>query len=214
VARGPADLALSPPSPADARLDTLLHQYGSLIAWAVRRVAGPGGHQDVDDIRQNVVVALWTQLRRGRTIAHPTAYIHRIAVRETVRAVALARLQSGEPLGDDVANVAACESDDPAQRRERRDAVRTAVAALALDRRRAVQGHLAGFSVHELMDLYGWSYQRARNLIARGMADLRAALRARPDGAPADGQGRAAAAAAQARARSGPAPAQSWASAR
>jgi hypothetical protein len=42
-----------------------------------------------------------------------------------------------------------------------------------------VQGYLAGFSVPELMTMYGWSYERARNLSARGMADLRARLRMR-----------------------------------
>lgn len=212
MARRPADAALSP-SPAEARLDALLQQYGALIAWAVRRVAG-GRQPDVDDIRQNVVVALWSQLRRGRAIAYPPAYIHRIAVREAVRAVARARAQRGEPLDDEVADAPLGAADDPAQRREHRDAVRAAVASLPLDRRRAVQGHLAGFSVHELMDLYDWPYQRARNLIARGMADLRVEVRARLDGVAGQGQGGEVPAASQARARSGPAAAQSWASAR
>ncbi len=214
MAHGPADVGTSPPPPAEARLEALLQQYGSLIAWAVRRVAGPACQHHMEDIRQSVVVALWTQLRRGRTIAYPSAYIHRIAVRETVRAVARARAQSGEPLGDDIDHTAMDEPDDPALRREHRDAVRAAVTALTLDRRRAVQGHLAGFSVHELMDLYGWSYQRARNLIARGMADVREGVRARLDGALAGDQGCGMPAAAQARARSGPAVAQSVASAR
>jgi DNA-directed RNA polymerase specialized sigma24 family protein len=49
----------------------------------------------------------------------------------------------------------------------------------APDRARAVKAHLAGFSVEEIMALCGWPYQRARNLIARGMADLRLALRER-----------------------------------
>jgi hypothetical protein len=30
--------------------------------------------------------------------------------------------------------------------------------------------------VDEIMDLFGWSYQKARNLIARGKTDLRAIL--------------------------------------
>ena len=55
----------------------------------------------------------------------------------------------------------------------------TALELLAPDRARAVRGHLAGLDAHELMQLYGWSYQRTRNLVARGMADLRDALRAR-----------------------------------
>ena len=42
-----------------------------------------------------------------------------------------------------------------------------------------MRAHLAGFDVQEIIGMYGWPYQKARNLIARGMADLRAALRRR-----------------------------------
>jgi DNA-directed RNA polymerase specialized sigma24 family protein len=42
-----------------------------------------------------------------------------------------------------------------------------------------VRAHLGGWSVQEIMDLTGWSYQKTRNLVARGMTDLRAALVAR-----------------------------------
>ena len=45
------------------------------------------------------------------------------------------------------------------------------------NRRRAVVAHLAGFSVREVMERYGWTYSRARNLIARGMGDFRRALK-------------------------------------
>lgn len=38
--------------------------------------------------------------------------------------------------------------------------------------------HLAGFSAEEIMAMHGWPYQKARNLIARGMAELREKLRA------------------------------------
>jgi hypothetical protein len=33
--------------------------------------------------------------------------------------------------------------------------------------------------VAAIMPMYGWSYQKARNLIARGMSDLRSELRRR-----------------------------------
>ena len=36
-----------------------------------------------------------------------------------------------------------------------------------------------GFDVREIMTMYGWSYQMARNLIARGMGELRRSLRAK-----------------------------------
>lgn len=205
--------AMAPaPAEAEARFEALLQQYGALIAWAVRRAAGSAADHDTEDIRQNVVVALWTQLKRGRTITHPTSYLHTIAVRETVRAMARVRAQSGEPLGDDIGAAAGDPLDD-LTRREHREAIRAAVTALSRDRRRAVQGHLAGFSVRELMDLYGWSYQRARNLVARGVADLRAALCERAPGESGTGYLPDAVSASQARRAAGPSLAHSRSSA-
>jgi DNA-directed RNA polymerase specialized sigma24 family protein len=63
--------------------------------------------------------------------------------------------------------------------RELKQQVEVALASLGDDRRRATRAHLAGFQVTEIMGMYGWTYNRARNLIARGMADLRRELRAR-----------------------------------
>ena len=42
-----------------------------------------------------------------------------------------------------------------------------------------MRAHLAGFDVREVMSMNGWPYQKARNLIARGMSELRAALQER-----------------------------------
>lgn len=59
---------------------------------------------------------------------------------------------------------------------ERVERIAKALASLAPDRRKAVRAHLAGFDVNEIMTMYGWPYQKARNLITRGVADLRARL--------------------------------------
>ena len=40
-----------------------------------------------EDVEQEVISAIWRQVERDRTIEHPTSYIYRIAVRETVRAI-------------------------------------------------------------------------------------------------------------------------------
>jgi DNA-directed RNA polymerase specialized sigma24 family protein len=42
-----------------------------------------------------------------------------------------------------------------------------------------VKAHLMGYSAQEIMTMHGWSYNTARNLVARGMADLRLELERR-----------------------------------
>lgn len=169
-------------SPADERLEALVRDYGHLIARAVARTGGSAVVNDRDDIAQAVRVALWKRLASEQTIDHPASYVYKAAVRETVRAVTRARARVD--LTFESAMVEAVEAPAPGpeagvEARERRAALSAALGALAPERARAVEAHLAGFSVEELMQLRGWSYQRARNLIARGMADLRDQLRSR-----------------------------------
>lgn len=166
---------------AESKLTALVNDYGRLIAHAIRRVLGPAGLPDAADIEQQVHVALWQQLRREQAIEYPASYVYKAAVREAVRAVRRCRARAEEPLESAPLQIAGPESraDRLTDARRVQDALAEAFEAMAPDRVRAVRGHLAGFNVEELMKLYGWTYQRARNLIARGMADLRTELRKR-----------------------------------
>ena len=159
-----------------------MREYGRLITHAVRRVGGSVTQNDREDIEQVVLLALWKQLAREQTIDHPASYIYRAAVRETVRAVTRLRARPDQPAPDGLEDVRAerlADAERGLEAREQREALQAALRGLPAERARAVRAHLAGFTVEELMQLSGWSYQRARNLVARGMADLRTALRSR-----------------------------------
>lgn len=162
-------------------VEALVSRYGSLIRSVIRRVAKAQARVVAEDVEQVVATNLWRQLEREQTIEHPTSYIYRVAVRETVRAVKreLARPERPE---DDLDGRPATREGNPQRALERRElgtAIDRAIAGLAVDRARAVRAHLMGLTVAEMMALYGWPYQKARNLIARGLADLRAELKAR-----------------------------------
>lgn len=165
--------------PDETQLDDLVRRFSRLVRSVAARVGGPAGRQIADDVEQHVFLNLWKQLRREQTIENPSSYIYRCAVRETVR---LLQAERQETTADDEAPEPMAMTATPADQlasRERAQAVAEVLKALPLDRRRAAQAYLAGFSVAETMTMYGWTYQRARNLSARGMADVRTALRER-----------------------------------
>lgn len=158
----------------------LLNRYLTLIRQAVARAASRRAAPFQEDIAQVVATAIWRQLdRREHDIGQPSSYVYKAVVRETVRA--LRREQGRREVSLDDAGVDALRSPaDPESTLEGRELgklVDECLDALAPDRARAVRAHLAGFDVGDTMRLYGWTYQRARNLVARGMSDLRAALR-------------------------------------
>lgn len=162
----------------DAQLEALVAQYGALIAAIVRKVAGPRADCVRDDVEQRVVVALWRRLDGEQKIEHPASYLYRMAVRETIHAL---RQELAHPVVSiDDPGVNPQDTRDPHRELDAartRSAIFAGLSKLRADRRRAVNQHLAGRSVTEIMALNGWTYQRARNLIARGLSDLRHTLR-------------------------------------
>jgi RNA polymerase sigma factor (sigma-70 family) len=160
----------------ESRFDELIRSSARLVRAAILRVGGRAVRH-VEDLEQRVYLALW---RRFRAAGGPpeeiaAAYVYRSAVREAVRE--LRSLPLEEPLTEALA--APSPELDPerlAAGRELGERIAAALARLAPDRRRAVAAHLQGFEVVEIQRLFGWDYQRARNLIARGLQDLRQML--------------------------------------
>ena len=163
-------------------LERLVSQYSALIRTVVWRVAGAASHGLADEVEQRVRIALWRQIDREQTITYPASYIYRIAVRETVRAVRQELQPRTDPIGegDDRHVDPQATPDERLEAAQTSERIHAAIAGLTVDRRRAVKAHLAGFDVREIIAMYGWDYQKARNLIARGMADLRSALKDTP----------------------------------
>lgn len=163
-----------------ARFEDLVERYGRLISSVVARVGGRAAGLVQEDVEQRVLLALWKQVEREQTIDHPSSYIYRAAVRETVRVLREEDMPPAEPVGDhpEAAGAGAGDPYQALEAREQAAQIEAGLNGLQPDRARAVRAHLAGFEVGEIMAMYGWPYQKARNLIARGMADLRDALRA------------------------------------
>jgi RNA polymerase sigma factor (sigma-70 family) len=169
-------------NPPATELEALIRRYGQMIKRVVSDVGGAAAALDRDDIEQAVIVGIWRQLEREQVIEYPASYIYKAAVRETLRVVR-AHLDRQTASLDDVGNAfeLAAPGPDPhaaLEQRERAALVERSLSQLRDDRQRAVRAHLAGFSTSDVMNMYGWSYQKARNLIARGMADLRRRLTA------------------------------------
>lgn len=167
-----------------SRFDALIRQYDRLIRAIVARAGRRMGLRrdsflEREDIEQEVRLDLWKQIARGQTIDFPATYIYRATIRETLRVLRRNVSREFEPIDEDSQAEHLKEVGDPFQALSAKEELREIVLglrSLTPERRDAVRAHLEGFQFHEIMLMYGWSYQKARNLIARGMADLRKCL--------------------------------------
>ena len=183
----------------DALSDALERALGNFGAM-VRRVGFRHrlSPTDVEELLQDVRIRLWRARPDSEQIREVTSsYVYRTAVSaalDLIRRRRGGRTESLDEMLDDggaagaAASTTAAAGDDPAARlaeSELGEVVAQVVDTLVPARRPVVRMHLAGYSREEIAELLGWSEAKTRNLLYRGLADLRERLAERGIG-PAD----------------------------
>jgi len=178
--------SLAPESGGDA----LLKEHASAIRAAAARVCPRGLGVGVDELEQEIRLRLWRTLESEREITDPPSYIYRIAVTAAIDAVRRVKARREQPLpekrslddsGPDERVLAGRAASSPESIAEGRQVARKVGAALGRipeSRRKPVRLHLQGFTSEEIGLLLDFTEAKARNLVYRGLEDLRRELRA------------------------------------
>ena len=161
-------------------LEEHVRNFADLLRFALRRHGlAPG---DLDELTQEVRLRLWRALRTEEQIAAvSSSYMYRTAMTAAVDLIRRRRHERrAAPLSDDIATPGTgtprSAGWDAATAEETSRLVQQAFSSLPKDRRVAVRMHLAGYPREEIESLLGWSEARTRNLIYRGLGDLRTRL--------------------------------------
>jgi RNA polymerase sigma-70 factor (ECF subfamily) len=176
-------MTLGTDAPPD-RLSADLEATVARCARLVQSVAGRHGlaGADVDEVFQEVRIRLWRALERGERIAGvPASYVYRTAASAALDIIRRRRSRTEEPLehggaGERAGPVARSDPESDLAGNETVAVVRRAVEGLIESRRPVVRMHLAGYTLDEIAATLGWSNAKTRNLLYRGMDDLRAVL--------------------------------------
>ncbi|MGH9309605.1 MAG: RNA polymerase sigma factor, partial [Vicinamibacterales bacterium] len=138
-------------------------------------------------IKQDACIRLWRALASGREIPSLASYVYRIAATATIDAIRRVKARREEVLGPENGDqpnllsrltASGASPERAAALAELAGRIERARRDLAPDRRRAVGLHLQGLTTSEIGRLLGWSEAKARNLVYRGLHDLRQRLRA------------------------------------
>jgi RNA polymerase sigma factor (sigma-70 family) len=138
---------------------------------------------DLEDVLQEVRIRLWrarSQASDERVEPVSASYVHRVAVSAAIDLLRRRRARGADrtvPLDETVEPVA--ENADPLRSVEESELaahLTRAIETITPSRRPVVRMYLAGYSSGEVATLMGWSEPKARNLLYRGLADLRERL--------------------------------------
>lgn len=162
-------------------LESVMTRYSGVLRTVGARYRLPAA--DVDELTQEVRVRLWGALGTDERIdAISPSYLYRAATTaaiDIVRRRRSTRVESLDQVED--AEVSARRAPPTPERdtslRELGERIEDALTSLAASRRPVVRMYLAGYGTTEIGEIMGWTEAKARNLVYRGLADLRARLR-------------------------------------
>lgn len=177
------------------RRDSLSVALETVVGRLARMVRAVGRRHgladaDVDELEQEVRIRLWRARAGSENLATaPTSYVYRTAMTAALDVVRRRRARREESLDDEPgegaspasAAAAAAAPDDPAaalERSELEERIWAAVEDIPATRRAPVRMYLAGYGREEIAETMGWSEAKTRNLLYRGLADLRERLTA------------------------------------
>ena len=168
-------------------IEGLVEQFAPLLRATCRRF--DISDDEAGDLAQDVRIRLWRVIAHGGAALPSTSYCQRVVVSaaaDIARRRRCGRVSSH--YGIDPAACATSSADwmpnDPGpalllERHELEAAIEASVSALAPPRDVVVRLYLAGSDRVEIAELLGWSEPKVRNLLYRGLRDLRVVLAAR-----------------------------------
>ena len=173
----------------EERFNAVVEEFGILLRRAIVRYCPHDKGLQFDDIEQEARMRLWRALQAEREVADYASYLYRIAATATIDAMRRIQARHEEQLDalmeqradeGEIMIVPAPVKDSPERLTESREAVRkvmSVVAKLPDEQRRAVGMYLQGMTSQDVADLMGWTEPKSRNLIYRGLKELRKLLR-------------------------------------
>jgi RNA polymerase sigma factor (sigma-70 family) len=170
------------PDPLSASLEAVVSRFAGMVrsvGWRHRL-----SDDDVEEVMQQVRIRLWRAQGESEQIARaPASYVYRTAVSAALDLMRRRRTQRAEQTvsleeNEDIHAGAASPEGDLAFS-ELAEQVAQAIEDIPASRRPVVRMHLAGYPRQEIASLLGWSEAKTRNLLYRGLEDLRGRLTAR-----------------------------------
>lgn len=169
---------------ADAALQALIARFGARVRAQIASHRLDRHGIDADDVEQEVRIRLWHALQRDPNTPLPASYVQRTVMSVLVDAVRRSEARPAEPMPDDLdaLPMAAIEApttpDQAASDQQVGAALAAAIGELPERRRRPLQLYLQGFTIPEVAELCGLTFDAGRKLVYRGLDEVKARLRA------------------------------------
>jgi RNA polymerase sigma factor (sigma-70 family) len=167
------------------RVSSTIETVVSRFRTMVRSVGARRGlvDADLDEVLQDVRIRLWQAGKAGKELEElGSSYLYNVATTAALDLLRRRRAYGADRTEDVYESVdlraASPSPNDDVEANELTSQVDAALETLSLERRVAVRFHLTGYDREDIAQSLGWSEAKTRNLLYRGLDDLRRRLAA------------------------------------
>ena len=164
----------------EEELETLLARFSGFIRAHIQKFDIQRLGIDPDDVAQEVKIKIWRLFESEKNIVNHASYIKKIVDSSVIDQIR--RLRREEMIFRLERQKQVAEREDMYRPKTLRNTVLREIIGRAADalidsRRNVVKLYLLNMSLEEIARFYGWSRHKTRNLLYRGLSDLKRSLK-------------------------------------
>ena len=160
--------------------ESLIKNFTGLIYFHIKKFNTQKNVLDYDDISQEVILKLWKVINNEKKIKHYSSYIKKVVnstiidyLRKSRRQQQVISSKMQEKIFEK--QVPFKEKDD--QKNFLVKKIYSAVESLIESRKKVVKLYLLDLTIEEISILFNWTEDKTRNLLYRGLSDLKKNLK-------------------------------------
>ncbi|MFW6123596.1 MAG: RNA polymerase sigma factor [Acidobacteriota bacterium] len=160
--------------------ESLIKNFSGLIYFHINRFSFKDKVFDCDDISQEVILRLWKVMNNEKKIKHYSSYIKKVVnstlidyLRKSRRHNQLISFKMEEGISENKTFF----KDNQDSSHSLKRIIYNAVEGLIESRKKVVKLYLLDLTIEEISILFNWTENKTRNLLYRGLSDLKNNLR-------------------------------------
>lgn len=158
----------------------IMEKFSKFIRIHIQKFAPQNKGIDPDDVLQEVKIKIWNVLNNEKKIDNYASYIKKIVDSSVIDQLRRIRREENIVISEIQKKIAERKSSYAkvqAHEKNYKEILGQAVESLIASRRRAVKLHLLNMTLEEIADYLHWSRHKTRNLLYRGLNDLKRMLK-------------------------------------
>ncbi|MBN2246964.1 MAG: sigma-70 family RNA polymerase sigma factor [Candidatus Aminicenantes bacterium] len=166
--------------PNSDKFTEIIQRFSSFIKKNIHKFNPQTNGIDPEDIYQEVKIRIWRILKNEKKIDNYTSYIMKIVNSTVIDQIRKSRRQGEIILAEKQKNISENRITYKILNKEEsllKDIVGQAADNLKESRKKVVKLYLLNLTIEEIAALFGWTKHKTRNLLYRGLNDLKTELK-------------------------------------